>query len=352
MFNNTDASAGDDPAHPHRRDPGRQDHRHRPRELVRRSAGRQAGDRGQSDAPALCRRQPHDGDAACRARSARRQCHARAGRGAGHDGAGDRHRRDGGKARPRSDRVPHPQRHPGRSRKIPTRRFSQRQLVECLRIGAERFGWSKRNAEPGKLRDGRWLVGMGVAAAFRNNPVTKSAARVRLDNRGIVTVETDMTDIGTGSYTIIAQTAAEMMGVPLDKVVVRLGDSTFPVSAAPADSGAPTARPPASMPPASSCARPWRRSSASTPPTRCSPTARCARAIAACRSAEAAGDGGLVAEDAIEFGDLARSTSNRPSARISSRSASTPRPAKSACGACSRCAPPAASSIRRRRAAR
>jgi len=58
----------------------------------------------------------------------------------------------------------------------------------------------------------------------------KSAARVRLDNRGVVTVETDMTDIGTGTYTIIAQTAAEMMGVPLDKVVVRLGDSTYPVS--------------------------------------------------------------------------------------------------------------------------
>ena len=53
---------------------------------------------------------------------------------------------------------------------------------------------------------------------------------MRLDSRGCVTVETDMTDIGTGSYTIIAQTAAEMMGVPLDKVVVRLGDSAFPVS--------------------------------------------------------------------------------------------------------------------------
>jgi xanthine dehydrogenase YagR molybdenum-binding subunit len=71
---------------------------------------------------------------------------------------------------------------------------------------------------------------MGVASAFRDNLLTNSAARVRLDNRGIVTVETDMTDIGTGSYTIIAQTAAEMMGVPLEKVVVRLGDSTFPVS--------------------------------------------------------------------------------------------------------------------------
>jgi xanthine dehydrogenase YagR molybdenum-binding subunit len=112
----------------------------------------------------------------------------------------------------------------------PSRRFSQRRLIECLRTGAERFGWDARNPQPGKTRDGRWLVGMGVAAAFRNNLVTKSAARVRLDRNGVVTVETDMTDIGTGSYTVIAQTAAEMMGVPLDKVVVRLGDSTFPVS--------------------------------------------------------------------------------------------------------------------------
>jgi xanthine dehydrogenase YagR molybdenum-binding subunit len=59
----------------------------------------------------------------------------------------------------------------------------------------------------------------------------KSAARVRLSGNGIVTVETDMTDIGTGTYTIIAQTAAEMMGIPMDKVVVRLGDSAFPASA-------------------------------------------------------------------------------------------------------------------------
>jgi xanthine dehydrogenase YagR molybdenum-binding subunit len=112
----------------------------------------------------------------------------------------------------------------------PERPFSQRNFVECLRIGAARFGWSKRNPLPGKTRDGHWLVGTGVAAAFRNNLLAPSGARVRLDNRGIVTVETDMTDIGTGSYTIIAQTAAEMMGVLLDKVVVRLGDSTFPVS--------------------------------------------------------------------------------------------------------------------------
>ena len=109
--------------------------------------------------------------------------------------------------------------------------FSQRQLVQCLRTGAEKFGWSKRNASPAQTRNGRWLIGMGVAAAFRNNQVMKSAARVRLDRQGTVTVETDMTDIGTGSYTVIAQTAAEMMGVSIIMVGVRLGNSSFPVSA-------------------------------------------------------------------------------------------------------------------------
>jgi len=109
--------------------------------------------------------------------------------------------------------------------------FSRRQLIECLRTGSDKFGWHRRNATPAQVRDGRWLIGMGVAAGFRNNLLDKSGARVHLDAQGIVTVETDMTDIGTGSYTIIAQTAAEMMGVPLEKVVVRLGDSDFPVSA-------------------------------------------------------------------------------------------------------------------------
>ena len=112
----------------------------------------------------------------------------------------------------------------------PDRRFSQRRLVDCLRIGAKQFGWNKRSRSPARVREGRWLVGMGMATAFRNNMLRKSAARVRLDQEGVVTVETDMTDIGTGTYTIIAQTAAEVMGVPLDKVVVRLGDSDFPAS--------------------------------------------------------------------------------------------------------------------------
>ena len=112
----------------------------------------------------------------------------------------------------------------------PDRPFSQRQIAECFRLGAARFGWNKRDPRPGQVRDGRWLVGVGVAAAFRNSISLPSGARVRLDRRGVVTVETDMTDIGTGSYTIIAQTAAEMMGVSLEHVVVRLGDSAFPTS--------------------------------------------------------------------------------------------------------------------------
>jgi len=112
----------------------------------------------------------------------------------------------------------------------PEKRFSDRNLVRCLREGAERFGWSRRQAAPGKVRDGQWLVGMGVAAGYRGGPAGTSGARVRLDGSGQVIVETDMTDIGTGSYTIIAQTAAETMGVPLERVKVTLGDSRFPTS--------------------------------------------------------------------------------------------------------------------------
>ncbi|KKN07503.1 hypothetical protein LCGC14_1066230 [marine sediment metagenome] len=108
--------------------------------------------------------------------------------------------------------------------------FSTRKLVECLEQGAEAFGWSKRNPKPGRVKDGLWLLGMGVASATRGAPITKSAARVTLERDGTILVQTDMTDLGTGSYTIIAQTAAEMMGVSLESVTVKLGDSLFPES--------------------------------------------------------------------------------------------------------------------------
>ena len=112
----------------------------------------------------------------------------------------------------------------------PSKTFSDRHLVECLREGAKRFGWAERTAKPASVRDGHWLVGMGVAAGYRGAPTMKSAARVGLDAQGRISVSTDMTDIGTGSYTIIAQVAAECMGVSLDAVTVHLGDSKFPAS--------------------------------------------------------------------------------------------------------------------------
>jgi xanthine dehydrogenase YagR molybdenum-binding subunit len=113
----------------------------------------------------------------------------------------------------------------------PERSFSQRQLIQCMRTGAAKFGWENRSATPATKRDGRWLIGMGMAAGYRGNILTKSAARVRLNSKGIVTIETDMTDIGTGTYTILAQTAAEMMGIGIDQVKVTLGDSDHPASA-------------------------------------------------------------------------------------------------------------------------
>jgi xanthine dehydrogenase YagR molybdenum-binding subunit len=188
----------------------------------------------------------------------------------------------------------------------PERPFSQRQLVECFRIGAERFGWSKRNPQPGRVRDGRWLVGIGAAAAFRNNLLTKSAARVRLDNKGVVTVETDMTDIGTGSYTIIAQTAAEMIGVPLEKVQVRLGDSAFPASAG---SGGQWGGNSSTAGVYAACVK-LREAVAQKLGFN---SAEAEFADGEVRSGnrrvpltQAAGDGGLSAEDEIEFGDIAK----------------------------------------------
>jgi xanthine dehydrogenase YagR molybdenum-binding subunit len=188
----------------------------------------------------------------------------------------------------------------------PGRRFSQRQFVECLRVGAERFGWKQRNAKPGSVRDGRWLVGMGMAGGFRNNLLVKSAARVRLDRRGIVTVETDMTDIGTGSYTIITQTAAEMMGVPLERVVVKLGDSDFPTSAG---SGGQFGANNATSGVYAACTK-LREAVAqklgfnSADATFADGNVRSGNRSAALADAAQASD--LVAEDAIEYGDLSK----------------------------------------------
>ena len=107
------------------------------------------------------------------------------------------------------------------------RPFSSRHLAEALREGAARFGWDKRVAKPASVRDGRWLVGLGVASAIRGDILRNATARARLDG-GRLTIELAMTDIGTGSYTILTQIAAEAMDVPVDRVTVRLGDTRFP----------------------------------------------------------------------------------------------------------------------------
>ncbi|HET6526898.1 aldehyde oxidoreductase molybdenum-binding subunit PaoC [Sphingopyxis sp.] len=188
----------------------------------------------------------------------------------------------------------------------PERRFSQRRLNECLELGAEKFGWKGRKAKPGVTRDGRWLVGMGVAAAFRNNLNEKSAARVRLDRHGMVTVETDMTDIGTGSYTIIAQTAAEMLGVPLDRVDVRLGDSVFPVSAG---SGGQWGANSSTAGVYAACAK-LRTTIAEKlgldPATAVFDNGKVRAGGKSVALAKAAADGDFVAEDMMEYGDLAQ----------------------------------------------
>jgi xanthine dehydrogenase YagR molybdenum-binding subunit len=108
--------------------------------------------------------------------------------------------------------------------------FSSRRIVDCYDEGASRFGWEKRKAKPGQTREGEWLIGMGMAAASRSNLLAESAASVRLTRDGRAIVETDMTDIGTGTYTILTQVAGEMLGLPMDRVEVRLGDTNMPSS--------------------------------------------------------------------------------------------------------------------------
>ncbi|WP_419808880.1 xanthine dehydrogenase family protein molybdopterin-binding subunit [Sphingomonas sp.] len=109
--------------------------------------------------------------------------------------------------------------------------FSTRRLLDCYTEGAARFGWSDTMPTPGSRREGEWLIGVGMAASLRGNFTVNAQARVRLEADGRATVECDMTDIGTGTYTILAQTAGEMLGMPVDRVDVRLGDTDLPPTA-------------------------------------------------------------------------------------------------------------------------
>jgi len=106
--------------------------------------------------------------------------------------------------------------------------FSTRQLLRCMKEGAERFGWSRRQAKPGSVREGRWQIGIGFSTAIRSNLLMDSKCAIALDKQGVLTVRMAMTDIGTGSYTVLSQIAGEMLGLPVERIRMELGDSDFP----------------------------------------------------------------------------------------------------------------------------
>ncbi len=108
--------------------------------------------------------------------------------------------------------------------------YTSKKLRECYRQGAEAFGWDKRKAEPRSMRDGSELVGWGMATGIWEALQMEFAARIVLTANGHAEVACAASDIGTGTYTIMAQVAADMLGLPLDNVTVKLGDSTLPLA--------------------------------------------------------------------------------------------------------------------------
>ncbi len=116
--------------------------------------------------------------------------------------------------------------------------FSSKKLRDCYAKGAEAFGWSKRTAEPGSMKDGRILIGMGMASSTypMNRMVAKASARMNAD--GNIVVRSGTQDIGTGTYTVMTQVAADELGVPVGRVRFLLGDTNFP--AAPVSGGSMT----------------------------------------------------------------------------------------------------------------
>jgi xanthine dehydrogenase YagR molybdenum-binding subunit len=117
--------------------------------------------------------------------------------------------------------------------------WSSKSLRECYRQGAARFGWSKRQAEPRSQRDGHYLIGYGMASATYPARQNGASAIARLRRDGSVLVQAGSQDIGTGTYTIMAQIAADALGLPLERVSFELGDTEFPET--PVSGGSQTA---------------------------------------------------------------------------------------------------------------
>jgi xanthine dehydrogenase YagR molybdenum-binding subunit len=110
------------------------------------------------------------------------------------------------------------------------RPFSSRAMRRCLTEGAARFGWEKRTAEPRSMRVGRYLIGQGMAGAIYTHWRWPAKARVTLRSDGSALVEAGMHDIGTGTYTVMQQVAADALGLAPERVTVRLGDTRLPAS--------------------------------------------------------------------------------------------------------------------------
>ena len=108
--------------------------------------------------------------------------------------------------------------------------WSSKSLKQCYARGAELFGWSKRNPQPGQTREGRYLVGMGMASASYPVHNSQGTARARLYADGHAVVQAGATDLGTGTYTVMTQVAADSLGLPFEKVRFELGDTLLPTA--------------------------------------------------------------------------------------------------------------------------
>jgi xanthine dehydrogenase YagR molybdenum-binding subunit len=110
------------------------------------------------------------------------------------------------------------------------RPYSSKGLRDCYRQGAEAFGWDKRSPEPRSMRDGTELTGWGMATGVWEALQVPITVRIALTANGHAEISCATSDIGTGTYTIMAQVAADMLGLPIDNVTIKLGDSTLPQS--------------------------------------------------------------------------------------------------------------------------
>ncbi|MCC9168560.1 xanthine dehydrogenase family protein molybdopterin-binding subunit [Pontibacter harenae] len=108
--------------------------------------------------------------------------------------------------------------------------FSSKELRECYRQGAEKFGWEKRSLEPRSMKEGHNLIGWGFAQGAWEATQKQAAAKAVLTTDGKLTVSCATADIGTGTYTVMSQIAAETVGLPLEDVTFKLGDSSLPKS--------------------------------------------------------------------------------------------------------------------------